>query len=97
MGWGLAVFVAAYCTAFLGGPAHLNPAVSVAMSAMGMVARDDCVRLCLAQMTGGMFGAFLVWLLYLPHWRLTEDPRIKLAAFATRPRCVRPRAICWSK
>ncbi|MBM4052165.1 MAG: aquaporin family protein [Planctomycetes bacterium] len=85
VGWGLAIFVAAYCTAFLGGPAHLNPAVSIGLSALGMVARDDCVRLCLAQMTGGMFGAFLVWLLYLPHWRLTEDPRTKLAVFCNAP------------
>ena len=85
VGWGLAVYVAAYCTAFLGGPAHLNPAVSIGMASMGMVARDDCVRLCLAQMTGGMLGAFLVWLLYLPHWRLTEDPRTKLAAFCNAP------------
>ncbi|MBM4109769.1 MAG: aquaporin family protein [Phycisphaerae bacterium] len=85
VGWGLAVFIAAYCAAFLGGPAHLNPAVSIGMSAMGLVARDDCVRLCLAQMTGGMFGAFLVWMLYLPHWRLTEDPRTKLAVFCNAP------------
>lgn len=85
IGWGLAIFVAAYCTAFLGGPAHLNPAVSIGLTMLGTVARDDCVRLCLAQVSGAMLGAFLVWLLFLPHWRLTDDPRTKLGVFCNAP------------
>jgi glycerol uptake facilitator protein len=36
-------------------------------------------------MAGGILGAVLVWLAYLPHWRVTADPGAKLAAFATGP------------
>ncbi len=36
-------------------------------------------------MIGAFVGATLVWLTYLPHWRLTEDPALKLAVFCTGP------------
>ncbi len=85
VGWAAAVFVAVYATAALGGPAHLNPAVSIAMVASGALATDDCVRLCLAQCTGAMLGAMLVWITYLPHWRLTDDAHLKLEAFSDAP------------
>src|SRR5262249_1614539 len=39
----------------------------------------------LAQMLGAMAGATLVWLHFLPHWRETEDPGLKLACFSTMP------------
>jgi glycerol uptake facilitator protein len=32
----------------------------------------------------------LVWLTYLPHWALTEDKGLKLAAFSTGPAVRRP-------
>jgi len=32
-----------------------------------------------------MAGATLVWLFYLPHWGVTDDPSAKLACFATGP------------
>src|SRR4029453_5268417 len=38
-----------------------------------------------AQMAGAFVGAALVWLAYLPHWRLTEDKGLKLACFSTGP------------
>jgi glycerol uptake facilitator protein len=38
-----------------------------------------------AQMLGAMLGALLVWLHFLPHWRETEDPGLKLACFSTMP------------
>jgi glycerol uptake facilitator protein len=39
----------------------------------------------LAQLVGGFAGAVLVWLAYLPHWRVTADPASKLGVFATGP------------
>jgi glycerol uptake facilitator protein len=34
---------------------------------------------------GGIVGAVLVWLAYLPHWGVTEDKGKKLACFSTIP------------
>ena len=32
----------------------------------------------ICQMLGGIFGGVLVWLMYLPHWKATEDQGAKL-------------------
>jgi glycerol uptake facilitator-like aquaporin len=34
-------------------------------------------------MLGGIFGGVLVWLMYLPHWKATEDQGAKLGVFST--------------
>jgi glycerol uptake facilitator protein len=39
----------------------------------------------IAQFAGGLCGAVLVWLFYLPHWRLTEDGEAKRSVFCTAP------------
>jgi glycerol uptake facilitator protein len=36
-------------------------------------------------MLGAFVGAILVWLHYLPHWKETEDPALKLGVFSTGP------------
>ena len=36
-------------------------------------------------MIGGICGAALVWLAYLPHWAETEDKAAKLGIFCTAP------------
>jgi glycerol uptake facilitator protein len=36
-------------------------------------------------MLGAIVGATLVWLHFLPHWRVTEDPEVKFACFSTSP------------
>src|SRR5260370_41932383 len=38
-----------------------------------------------AQMLGGIVGAGLVWLHYLPHWKETPDVATKLGCFCTAP------------
>ena len=38
-----------------------------------------------AQLIGAFLGATLVWLVYLPHWSITEDKGAKLGVFATIP------------
>lgn len=37
------------------------------------------------QILGGICGAAVVWLAYLPHWRETEDKGAKLGIFCTAP------------
>jgi glycerol uptake facilitator len=43
-----------------------------------------------AQLIGGVAGAVLVWLVYLPHWGATSDGDGKLAVFSTGPAIRQP-------
>ena len=81
-GWGMAVFVAVLITADYSG-AHLNPAVTIGLAAAGKFAWAKVPMYILAQMIGAAIGTTLVWLVYLPHYQLTEDPAAKLATFCT--------------
>lgn len=84
VGWGIAVAVAVYAVGRISG-AHLNPAVTVGLAAIGSFPWADVPGYLAAQMAGAFTGAVLVWLMFLPHWRITEDPALKLGVFATGP------------
>jgi glycerol uptake facilitator protein len=84
VGWGVAVAIAVYAVGRISG-AHLNPAVTVGLAAIGGFAWADVPGYIAAQMAGGFLGAVLVYLMYLPHWRQTTDAGGKLAVFATGP------------
>lgn len=84
MGWGMAVMMGAYISGFMG-PAHLNPAVTLAMAMNGSIAYNLVVPFIIAQMAGAFVGAALVWLAYLPHWEATNDQAAILGTFATGP------------
>jgi glycerol uptake facilitator protein len=83
-GWGLAVAVAVYLVGRISG-AHLNPAVTIALAVKGDFPWDQVFTYILGQMLGAFIGACLVYLAYLPHWEVTEDPDVKLAVFCTGP------------
>jgi len=83
-GWAFAVFVAVFAVGRISG-AHLNPAVSIAMALAGNFPWEAVPAYIMAQVLGAMFGAVIVWLAYLPHWKITEDPAAKLAIFCTAP------------
>ncbi|HSC89477.1 MAG TPA: MIP/aquaporin family protein [Polyangiaceae bacterium] len=84
IGWGLAVFIGAFCSAKFSG-AHLNPAVTVAMAMAGKLAVAKVFGYIVAQLLGAMFGAVLVYLFYREHFRASEDADGKLACFCTGP------------
>lgn len=84
VGWGVAVAMAVYAVGRISG-AHLNPAVTIGLAAIGSFAWPDVPGYIAAQMIGGFLGAVLVWLSYLPHWKLTTDRGAKLAVFSTGP------------
>lgn len=94
-GWGMAVFVAVWCVAEASG-AHLNPAVTLGLTAAGKFATDPATRASLvgnyigAQMLGAMAGAVLVCLMYWDHYAATSDADAKLATFCTGPAIRRP-------
>ena len=83
-GWALGVAVDVYSVNAISG-AHLNPAVTVGLAAIGKFPWPDVPGYILAQMLGGFLGGLLVWLAYLPHWRETQNPGSKLAVFCTGP------------
>ena len=83
-GWGLAVAVAVYAVGQFSG-AFINPAVTIAFASIGMLAWSKVPLFIVAQFLGAFIGAALVYLAYLPHWRETEDPGLKLAVFSTGP------------
>jgi glycerol uptake facilitator protein len=83
-GWGVAVAIAVYAVGRISG-GHVNPAVTIALATIGSFAWADVPGYIVAQMIGAFAGAVLVWLMYLPHWRPTEDPAAKLAVFSTGP------------
>jgi glycerol uptake facilitator protein len=83
-GWRIAVAMAVYAVGRVSG-AHLNPAVTIALAAIGSFPWAQVPGYVAAQMVGAFAGAVLVWLMYLPHWRVTTDPATKLAVFATGP------------
>ncbi len=84
-GWAFAVLCGVFTAVLFGSPdAHLNPAITLAFA----VEHRDFSSLpafWAAQMAGGFCGAALVWLLYWPHWALTEDRAAKLGVFCTAP------------
>ncbi|WEG74231.1 MIP/aquaporin family protein [Vagococcus intermedius] len=84
MGWATAVTIAVYASSFMG-PAHLNPAVTIGMAIAGNIGWNLVVPFIIAQVLGGIVGAALVWLSYLPHWQETENQAAILGTFATGP------------
>jgi glycerol uptake facilitator protein len=84
-GWAFAVMAGVFTAIACGSSdAHLNPAVT-----LGFAVRAGSFAKCLpyitAQLLGAIAGATLVWVHYLPHWKETADPGLKLACFCTAP------------
>jgi glycerol uptake facilitator protein len=91
-GWAFAVMCGVFTAVACGDPdAHLNPAVTIGVA----VNTGDWSKFATylpAQLLGAILGACLVWLHYLPHWSVTEDPGRKHACFCTSPAIRRPLA-----
>lgn len=83
-GWGVAVAVAVYAVGRISG-AHINPAVTIGLAAIGSFPWAEVPGYVAAQLVGAFLGAVLVWVMYLPHWRVTKEPESKLGVFATGP------------
>lgn len=84
-GWALAVMAGIFtATACGSSEAHLNPAVTLGF-AVSTGHFDKVAPFILAQTLGAFCGAILVWLHFLPHWKETQDPSLKLGVFCTGP------------
>jgi glycerol uptake facilitator protein len=88
-GWALAVTVGVYLVNAISG-AHLNPAVTIGLAAIGKFSWAQVPVYVAAQVIGAFLGSVIVWLAYLPHWEATADQGGKLAVFCTGPAIRRP-------
>jgi glycerol uptake facilitator protein len=84
-GWAFAVLCGIFTAILFGSKdGHINPTITLAFA----IQNHDFSKLlayAMAQFAGGFCGAVLVWLFYLPHWGLTEDPEAKRGVFCTSP------------
>jgi glycerol uptake facilitator protein len=83
-GWAMGVAMAVYCVGQFSG-AHINPAVTLSLAVVGQFDWAMVPGYIIAQFLGAFVGATIVWLAYLPHWRETADPGLKLGVFSTAP------------
>jgi glycerol uptake facilitator protein len=84
-GWAMAVVAGIFTAIAFGSPgAHINPAITLTVAFL----TGDWSHVAFfwaAQILGGFAGASLVWMTYLPHWKVTPDTSAKLAVFCTGP------------
>lgn len=83
-GWAIAVFIGVYASAAASG-AHLNPAVTISLAAIGDFPWKDVPGYIAAQVAGAAIGQVFVWLNYKQHFDATEDAAAQLACFSTGP------------
>lgn len=84
LGWAIGVFVGVYSSATVSG-AHLNPAISIALAAIGKFEWQNVPLYILAQLLGAMTGSLLMWFAYRKHFDEVNDPDAMMAIFCTSP------------
>jgi glycerol uptake facilitator protein len=92
LNWGIGLAVGLIAAISLGSQGHVNPMITLAFIVAGMFPASDAPLYFAAQITGGFLSGVLIWLLYLPLWRATDDKDAKLACFAMAPAIQMPSA-----
>ncbi|MFC3563230.1 MIP/aquaporin family protein [Pedobacter jamesrossensis] len=82
--WALAVFVGVVVAGPYSG-AHLNPVVTLGLAIGKGFDWAKVPFYIIAQISGAMFGALLVWITYKDHFDATDEKGLKAAPFATAP------------
>lgn len=83
-GWGIAVTMSAYLTGWVSG-AHLNPALTIALAAGGVLDWALVPGYIIAQILGGILGATLAFITYRDLMNEEPDAGTKLGVFSTGP------------
>lgn len=91
-GWAFAVMMGVFTSVAFGGPGSLNPAGVIQSWFGGGGNVVEGIWLIIAQFLGAAIGAVLVYLAYLAHWGITDDPGAKLGVFSTGPAVRNPTA-----
>jgi len=84
-GWAMGVIMGVTCSLAIGNTGDLNCAVTFYKLLMGIYTVPMAINIMIAQVLGGILGGALVWLAYLPHWKVTQDRTAKLGVFCTIP------------
>lgn len=83
--WAFAITLGIFISTYFGSPAaHLNPMVTVA-ECLKNGDWSNFVTFVSGQVLGAMFGQFLVWVHYKPHYDITEEAGNIRASFCTDP------------
>ncbi|NFO11563.1 MIP/aquaporin family protein [Clostridium botulinum] len=83
-GWALAVAIPALMFGGYSG-AHFNPALTVALAAIGTISWSVVPEYFAGQFLGAFLGAVLVFIMYYDQFKATDDKDGKLAVFCTAP------------
>lgn len=84
-GWCFAVLCGIFTAILFGSPAaDLNPAFALA-GAVQTGAWSTVLPYTIAEVAGAFVGAVIVWIHYMPHWKISEDPEAKRMTFCTVP------------
>ena len=83
-GWAVGVYTGVLISAQYSG-AHLNPAVTIALMAVGKFEAALVPAYILAQFLGAMAGSLLVYIAYRKHFNATDDAGAMQAIFCTAP------------
>ncbi len=84
MAWGLSVFVAVFITGQFSG-AHLNPAVTIGLATIGKFSWSLVPTYIFIQLLGAIFGSWLAYLVYIDHYRATDNENTVRGSFCTGP------------
>lgn len=85
-GWAFAVTFGVYVAVALGGPGHLNPAVTISLAAGGLFPWNQVLGVCVAQVAGAFVDSAITALHYYPHFKITgPDEGNVVGIFATGP------------
>ena len=84
LGWGFAVMMGVFIAGFMS-PAHLNPAVTLAMALIGNFSWSLVIPYIIAQFLGAMVASIILYLMYYPHYEETKNPADILGTFSTGP------------
>ena len=84
MAWGLSVFVAVFITGQFSG-AHLNPAVTIGLATIGKFSWSLVPTYIFIQLLGAIFGSWLAYLVYIDHYRATDNEDTVRGSFCTGP------------
>lgn len=83
-GWAFAVAMGVYAVGQIS-DAHLNPAVTLGFASINEFSWSLVPGYILSQIVGAFFGGIVVYYQFLAHWKVTDDPDVKLGVFSTDP------------
>lgn len=83
-GWGIAYAFGIYIVFDYSG-AHLNPALTLGLAAIGQFSWNTVPEYLLGQMLGAFFAALMIYLIFFRKWKETQERKKNLSFFVTMP------------